>query len=44
MADELVLGLGMDPRAVSAMAKDEVRYWYEAAVERQRREKQRRGG
>lgn len=44
MADELVLGLGMDPRAVAAMTENEVRYWYDAAIARQRRDEQRRGG
>lgn len=43
MASELVLGLGMDPRAVAAMTADEVRYWYGAALERDRREKARQG-
>lgn len=44
MVGELVLGLGMDPRTVAAMTADEVRYWYETAIERQRRDKARQGG
>ena len=36
MATELVLGCQMDPRAVLDMPASEVKFWYEAAVRRQR--------
>jgi len=37
MANELVLGQGMDPATVAAMDAATVRYWYSAAVERQKK-------
>lgn len=40
MANELVLGLGMDPRTVAAMKAEEVRYWFSTAVKRKQAIKQ----
>jgi|GEM_PF-6171218 len=36
MAVELVLGCQMDPRTVMTMPASEVKYWYQAALKRQR--------
>lgn len=35
MANELVLGLKMDPNTVAAMTAEQVRYWFEAATRRE---------
>lgn len=35
MANELVLGLGMNPETVAAMRIETVRYWYNAARARE---------
>lgn len=37
MAEELVLGAGMDAATVSAMTIDEVRMWFSAAKRREER-------
>lgn len=35
MANELVLGLKMDPNTVAAMTMEQVRYWFGAAQKRE---------
>ncbi len=43
MANELVLGLQMDPITVAAMTADQVRYWFNAALRRNQALKEEQG-